>query len=189
MMIAGIDYGSKFAGTTAICYNQTASLYVIQSQKKQDADHFIRAWVSDHNPELIMLDAPLSLPLAYSDPSGSSDYHYRVCDRELKAMSPMFLGGLTARAMKLKSQLIDKKVLETYPKQVLTLRYPHSVASYKQDIMQVVDDIIASIPYQLHHPLTSWHQVDSLLAWISGYQYANDNMRCSGNPDEGLIYY
>lgn len=90
-MHLGIDYGSKLAGTTAICYQEGDALTIIQSEKKQDADRFINDTVESLKPEQIFIDAPLSLPAAYF--GNGDDYFYRDCDRQLKAMSPMFLGG------------------------------------------------------------------------------------------------
>jgi uncharacterized protein len=42
-------------------------------------------------PARIFMDAPLSLPQVFFGPSGN-EFFYRRCGRELKAMSPMFLG-------------------------------------------------------------------------------------------------
>jgi hypothetical protein len=41
-MIAGIDYGSKMAGTTVICIQKGTQVILFQSQKNQDADLFIK---------------------------------------------------------------------------------------------------------------------------------------------------
>jgi uncharacterized protein len=49
----------------------------------------------------VCIDAPLSLPGVFTGLAGCDDYFYRASDRALRAMSPMFLGGLTARAMRL----------------------------------------------------------------------------------------
>ena len=46
----GIDYGSKLAGTTVICFAHNKHLEFIQSEKKQDADenkHPKRGYVPD----------------------------------------------------------------------------------------------------------------------------------------------
>ena len=34
----GIDYGSKLAGTTVICFEKNKQLHFLQSEKKKDAD-------------------------------------------------------------------------------------------------------------------------------------------------------
>lgn len=186
-MIAGIDYGSKLAGTTCICYNLNDKLNILQSEKKSDADALILDWVKQSKPKLVMLDAPLSLPLVYTDISGS-DYHYRACDRELKAMSPMFLGGLTARAMKLRMQLSSFTILETYPKQVKFHRFA-GIPGYKDNIEAYANQLGKTLPFEILTPITNWHQVDSVLAWVAGWHYRNGNGQSIGEEREGLIYY
>ncbi|MEL7021272.1 MAG: hypothetical protein AAGK47_06685, partial [Bacteroidota bacterium] len=117
--IIGIDYGSKLAGTTVIAHWQamktTPLLY--QSKKKRDADRFLLDWISEQRPTHIFLDAPLSLPGIYSQLPDCTNYFYRAGDIALRAMSPMFLGGLTARAMQLQSRIkpLGAQVIEIYP--------------------------------------------------------------------------
>ncbi len=103
----GIDYGAKLAGTTAISFVENNQIKTVQSVRKQNADTFCLDWISRLKPDFIMIDAPLSLPLAYF--GKGDDYFYRQADRELKAMSPLFLGGLTARAMRLANQWSKQK--------------------------------------------------------------------------------
>ena len=121
----GIDYGSKTSGNTVICYHDGQVIHFYDADKK-DADLFILDWITNRQSVLnesttdidpintVFLDAPLSLPAVYHSRAGFSNYHYRQCDVALKAMSPMFLGGLTARAMELKHHLKDKANVETY---------------------------------------------------------------------------
>jgi len=112
--IVGIDYGNKYAGTTVICYNSRHEIKFVQSSKNADADSFLLNELTYLNPDLIMIDAPLSLPGVYWLSSEYKDHFFRSCDRELRAMSPMFLGGLTARAISLIKKMNGTEVLETY---------------------------------------------------------------------------
>ena len=41
----GIDYGSKLAGTTVICYKKEGRLQLLQSEKKSDADAFVSQFI------------------------------------------------------------------------------------------------------------------------------------------------
>ncbi|NBC06742.1 MAG: DUF429 domain-containing protein [Bacteroidetes bacterium] len=188
----GIDYGSKMAGTTAIAYLEGNSLHFAQSQKKQDADAFVKNWVTEHQPQTVFLDAPLSLPGVYTQPASYGDYFYRAGDRLLKAMSPMFLGGLTARAMKLSRALQQQRirVVETYPSRladVLALDRKR----YKKDKAYLPG--AASIIMQQMHRLqlaeapANWHQVDALLAFCSGWRYHQGLHELYGEASEGVI--
>ena len=177
-MIAGIDYGSKLAGTTAICYgDRKDSIQIYLVEKKQDADQFILDFLSSHQVKIIGIDAPLSLPSGVLGENG--DYFYRNCDKSLGAMSPMFIGGLTARAMKLKNEIKTKygyEIIEVYPKAVvkhvldanMSLHYKKNDDYSKEEFNNLLIN-----SYQLHADLnpSNWHQIDSILAWYSTFRY------------------
>ncbi|MEM6380094.1 MAG: DUF429 domain-containing protein, partial [Bacteroidota bacterium] len=131
----GIDYGSKMAGTTVIAFARAdGKIEFYQSEKKKDADKMIETWLMEHSIKLVFIDAPLSLPKVYQKPTASGNYFYRKADAELRAMSPMFLGGLTARAMRLKAVLSEEacQLFEVYPGQLAKhLELPKE--KYKKD--------------------------------------------------------
>lgn len=188
-MIFGIDYGSKLAGTTVICYDDSDKLHFISSEKKQDADRMIIESVKTHEPEAIGLDAPLSLPRAYF--TGEGSFFYREADIELKAMSPMFLGGLTARAMSLKHSLgSDSNIFEIYPAALVkSLELSENYRKKEKEMIQpFIGDLNHFLPLSLAHPPTTWHQVDSVLAWLSAYRKENGHAAFLGKEEEGGIW-
>ncbi len=186
----GIDYGSKMAGTTAICFFENERLKILQSEKKKDADSFIASFFKNRDILQVFLDAPLSLPSSLITKKGDS-YFYRLCDRELGAMSPMFLGGLTARAIRLSTQLsckYDVTFYETYPGALV--RQTDSIAAhygkkvkFNQD---AVDALQAMLPYKAD-TIQNWHQYDAVLAWYSGYRFHKGIHKTYGNKEEGQI--
>jgi len=187
--IAGIDFGSRLAGSTAICFLEKGKLGIIQSQKKQDADLFINDFIIHFMPGKVFIDAPLSLPAKYR--GVGNDYFYRMADREVSAMSPMFLGGLTARAVRLNDMLAEKgiDVFEVYPSHLVKAIFPSTVNIYKKkdflsDFMKALEK---KVSYDLKEMPANWHQVDSLLAWISGYRFLKNEHKEFGDPSEGLI--
>jgi len=190
-MHLGIDYGAKLAGTTAICFEQAGQLRIVQSEKKKDADKFVQQTIKKLQPRAIYIDAPLSLPLAYF---GQGDnYFYRDCDKVLKGMSPMFLGGLTARAIKLSKSYEAKGVsfMETYPAQIVKHYLADITEGYKKQKVFLADfcKILAQqLPYIFVSTPTNWHQVDSALAWWAGWRHLNNEVKIYGNGKEGLIY-
>lgn len=191
-MIVGIDYGSKMAGTTVIAFVQDGRIELITSKKNQDADQMILDFVAEYNPELIGLDAPLSLPGVYTDLEGCSDFFYRASDREVSAMSPMFLGGLTARAMKLKSLLKDKtQLIEVYPAMaaktlnLAEFKYKKKDAEYTKMYRKL--DGWLSQNHRLE--LESSHQFDALLALYISKRFDSDVASFAGKEEEGFIYY
>ena len=188
----GIDYGSKLAGTSVIAFlNSKGQIEFAQSQKKQDADAMIVDWIKTNHPSQVFIDAPLSLPLVYLDKQRAGDYFYRKADKEIKAMSPMFLGGLTARAMRLKNLLEEEVGLiqEVYPGGLARhLELPKQ--AYKKEkthLEPLSQSICQKFNVLLHSSVQNWHQFDALLAYCIGIRYNNGENLKFGDPQEGLI--
>lgn len=194
-VIFGIDYGSKYTGNTVISILQNEEeILFMQVDKNVDADEFILNAAKHFKPHIIFLDCPLSLPGIYTKVSGCTNYHFREADRELKAMSPMFLGGMVARAMELKDKLValDCTVIETYPK-VLALQLklkPHGykgssigLADCKQWMIKQLKD-----EYKVNLiDIKTWHHFDALLALLSAIRHEQGKSVSYGINEEGLI--
>jgi len=192
--ICGVDYGSKTAGTTGLAYADfiSGTIYLKKSPKNFDADKWIFDQLVTYRINHVFVDAPLSLPIVYKSNSQSKDFFYRSCDRELHAMSPMFLGGLTARAMQLKANLSDKgiRVTEVYPKACVQL-FPALAAIYKNDLDACFDFILTTAQlkdFDLQmETAPDWHMFDSMMCLISGIRFINSEHDVYGNEKEGLI--
>lgn len=191
---AGIDYGSKMAGTTVIAApNEQRKIQFFQSEKKKDADRFIMEWVGGQEiPPPLFLDAPLSLPIVYRNSDGGSDYFYREADKAVKAMSPMFLGGLTARAMKLSHHLstLGCTVYEVYPGHLARTweLNAHGYKKQKDYLPAVLEAIQPHLPLPLAQTPENWHQIDALLAFLSGYRFFQNTHQTFGSVTEGCIF-
>ena len=191
-MIAGIDYGSKLAGTTVIAFEKEGTLELICSDKKQDADQMILDFVEAYKPSLIGIDAPLSLPGVYTRKEPFDDYFYRSCDKELNAMSPMFLGGLTARAIKLKATIGDRpELIEVYPtmaaKSLNLKRFNYKKKDVEYD--KLLNELALYLPNSTDIEITTSHQMDALLALYIVKKHMQGNASTAGLKEEGLIYY
>ena len=190
-MHLGIDYGAKLAGTTAICFEKNKQLVLLQSEKKKDADKFVQQAVEQWQPNSIFIDAPLSLPLAYF--GKGNNYFYRAADKVLQGMSPMFLGGLTARAIKLTKDLekADISCYETYPAQIVKHYLADKTEGYKKQqtfLANFCYILETELPFTFLEAPTNWHQVDSILAWWAGWRFYNGKVATYGKEEEGLIY-
>lgn len=188
--LAGIDYGSKRAGTTAIAALRNERVELLLCPKKKDADRFVLSWAAAHHPQVLYLDAPLSLPGVYRGLPGCSDYFYRRADREANAMSPMFLGGLTARAMKLKADLQPLPVREVYPGG-LARRLNLPAQGYKKtgDPAGLARQLAERFGLQPPEPpgKWNWHLFDALLCLCIGLRQQRGQAILLGRPDEGQI--
>ena len=183
----GIDYGSKLAGTTSVCWMEHDKLSIKQSSKKENADEMIEDLLNHLKPEFIFIDCPLTLPSAYY--GEGDDFFYRRCDKELRAMSPMFLGGLTARGMRLKHKCKSFHWHEVYPKALVEHFNLHETyqKKNKNDIQAFIENLNTCYSFNLLEKIETWHSVDSLLAWISGSRYLKKQHHTIGTEKEGLI--
>jgi uncharacterized protein len=189
----GIDYGSKLAGTTTIAMQVSNQLKLWQSERGKDADKWLLEMINELNPKSVFIDAPLTLPIVYNQGlyTSDSEYFYRTCDKELQAMSPMFIGGLTARAIKLKVMLAERgiAVLETYPSYLAKLIFT-DLEGYKKGLEKLpiyIEALQDLLPYPLSTVPTNWHQLDGLLAWLSGYRHLNGKSLLFGDAKEGRV--
>ncbi len=194
-IIFGIDFGSKRSGNTVIAAFRDMRVDFLDTEKGVDADAFILNAVDHYKPDIIFLDAPLSLPGRYCNISGCECYNFRHADVELKAMSPMFLGGLTARAIAIKDKCVAMgiEVFETYPKAQAT-KYDLKKRGYKGNKLAL--KLCADLVAESVHPdirlckkeIITWHHLDALLALISAMCYLQGHGKVFGKPEEGLIY-
>ncbi|MCA6079226.1 DUF429 domain-containing protein [Fulvivirga sedimenti] len=187
-MHIGIDYGARQAGTTVACFYLDGSWHLEQVEKKKDADQFLINVIESVSPSKIFIDAPLTLPEVYGKNkfSPDDDFHYRVCDRETGAMSPLFMGGLTARAIRLKTiwEYSGISVMETYPAQLINILSLKEF--YKKDLIRFQEEF-RTIHENLPSEFKNWHQADAFLAWFSGYRFSEGNNKTYGNTNEGTI--
>jgi predicted nuclease with RNAse H fold len=189
----GIDYGSKLAGTTAVAALVDGKLQIRQSQRGQDADAWLLERIRELEPKMAFIDAPLTLPAVYTltNHTTAPDYFFRAADREVQAMSPMFIGALTARAMKLRAELAVTGVgmLETYPGALVRLLMAE-VEGYKKSAAALpvfTEALQHFLTYELAAVPENWHQFDALLAWYSGYRHYKGQSVLYGDATEGRI--
>jgi uncharacterized protein len=191
-MIGGIDYGSKLSGCTAFAVELPEAIIVHSSEKDKDADKWLQQTIHRYPIKHLYIDAPLSLPGAYQ--KINDDFMYRQCDRITKAMSPMFLGGLTARAMQLAHTLKRYQIQcwETYPGQTifrLTMQdHYNKKASPHPLLVQELEDIFNK-PLQFEKPDFRIHEIDALLALYAGKLHQKGIASVVGRPEEGQIIY
>lgn len=192
----GIDYGSKLSGNTVISVLNANKIYFLDVQKGADADEFIYKAAKHFTPEIIFLDAPLSLPGRYTGKGTNSDYHFRLADKALSAMSPMFLGGLTARAIQLKDRLerdVATTVYETYPK---AIAHNYALKDYgnkkrKSNLIACRNNLREKLNPKVLidcQEIKTWHHLDALLALYGAMRFVMGQAITYGDEEEGMIY-
>ncbi len=191
-LIMGIDFGSKNAGTTAIAWlNKKGLLEYKQSSKNQNADAFILEHIAALKIELVGIDAPLSIPKGLLDLKNNLDCFYRESDRKLGAMSPLFLGGLTARAIALKKTLMKQSVAvhETYP--AAFIKHKQLKAFYNKKAANQIAAFNLSahhlIPFDLPQT-SSWHVIDACICLTIALLINEDKAQFVGDIDERIWF-
>ncbi len=186
-MFIGIDYGAQMAGTSVICYRERGLFRFERSGKGQEADQWMMELVEQLGPTAIYIDAPLSLPSAYF--GKGSDHFFRRADRETGGMSPMFLGGLTARAIRAashwRSHGID--VFEAYPAALVRIEWKYLRIGTRRTIPQHHLRLMAGM-FQLPPPAPKdRHEADAWLCWLVGHRHQLGEAKSFGDRSEGLI--
>jgi len=188
-MVLGIDFGSKVAGTTVICYKHENQLIFESSVKSKSADLFLAEAFEKLKATKVFIDAPLSLPAAFY--GRGENFHFRDCDIKTQAMSPMFLGGLTARAIKLKSSFEKIEFFETYPAFLMKIICPNLKDIYTKKLklsQHSIDWLSAQVEWDFVNIPANWHEFDAALAWLSGARFNKNEALQIGDASEGLIW-
>lgn len=180
--IFGIDYGGRTAGTTAVAALSQKRITLASCPKGEDADTWIEKHILTLQPSIIAIDAPLSLPSGILGLGG--DFHMRLADSLCGAMSPMFLGGLTARAMALHANWKNNCTwIETYPSWIAKVR----ACCLRTDHHPLMDWLQLFWPnVELPSPVDQ-HQLDALLALSAAEQFHRKTSLHFGDPREGVI--
>lgn len=188
--ILGIDFGAKMSGTTALCFLGGDNLLLQKISKGVDADKFIRLFLNSGSFRQVFIDAPLSLPAAYY--GNGEDYFFRQADREAGAMSPMFLGGMTARAMQLRSEFAVKGVefLEVWPRAVSEAVMGRGHEGYKKKpVGFYLEKMLEHFPHYFERSPVDQHEIDAALCWLGGFRYLKGIHGSYGDPEEGQILF
>ena len=176
MKLIGIDLGGRTTAKTSISLLAIAEKEVVLFSKEYisnicgKSDSSFIKFVNDLDPDVIGIDAPLSLPDFTSE-----NYLYRKCDKELKALSPMTLGEITARAIYLKNNFTSSYIFEVYPKTLLELhKINHKGYKRNSRLQKQIFDFLSEF-YDLKFPHFDLNEddLDSILAVLILFHYKN----------------
>lgn len=186
-MHIGIDFGARTAGNTVVCERRGSLFRFHRCAKDEDGDTWLRACVEELRPNSIYIDAPLSLPDAYF--GRGTDHFFRMADRQSKGMSPMFLGGLTARAIALSKEWrkLGIAVHEAYPAALIRQEWDmlkvisgRTIPKHKLRIMAGMVQLPPPDP-------ADRHEADAWLCWVIGERHRSGRATIFGREEEGLI--
>ncbi len=183
----GIDFGARSSGNTAVCYLDGGLFRFLRPAKDTDGDAWLESTVVDLRPQVIYIDAPLSLPAVYA--GRGEDFFFRLADHQAHGMSPMFLGGLTARAMRLAALWTEQGIAvhETYPAALIRHAWEGLKVEPRKAIpkhkLSVMSGMIAMPP----PTPADRHEADAWLCWVIGHRHQRGEAIIYGREKEGLI--
>lgn len=188
MKILGIDLAGSEKRKTGICIlNESlfADCFVVFKNKE------IFEIIKKEKPNLIAIDAPLSLPKGRKSIRKKSNIHFRQCDKELLKMKikffPITLGPmrqLTERGIKIR-KLLEKnfKVIEVYPggaQDILGIpRKQKGLDRLKKGLEKLGIKILKDNP--------SGDELDAITCAICGWFLLKKEVIFLGDKKEGLM--
>lgn len=192
----GINFSSKLSGNTVICLLSKNKIFFIDVDEDVDADIFIYNAAKHFQPEIIFLNAPLSIPGVFRSVNSCCDHQYRQADKEICGISPMIIGGVTARAMELKQKLeseFNTKVYETSSK-AQAENYGLLTKGFKcgrKELLECRFEITSHLDKNLMincQDIKSWDHLNALLSLITAIRFVNGEAHTHGISEEGVIY-
>jgi hypothetical protein len=181
MKIVGIDLAGKQENPSGFCVLEGKHPIL----KTLYSDEDIIKCVKKVNPAVIAIDAPLSLPKGRccleKDCKCAVGGHFRQAEQDIRPYGrvlPLTFRGmkmLTLRGIRLAKELKkDFEVIETHPR---TSQKMLGFKDLKDDLNQI---------YNLPDEPTE-HELDGVLAAITGYLYLIGCVLELGDPEEGIV--
>jgi predicted nuclease with RNAse H fold len=188
MKILGIDLAGSEKRKTGICIlneKMEANCFCLFKDRE------ILDLIEKEKPDLIAIDAPLSLPKGRKSLKRKSKIHFRKCDRELWKFGikffPITLGPmrkLTERGIKLRKILEKKyKVIEVYPgatQDILKIpRKQGGLKKLKRGLEKLGIKILKKNP--------NGDELDAITSAFTGFLYLKGKYIAIGDKKEGQI--
>ncbi|MGD2245000.1 MAG: DUF429 domain-containing protein [Candidatus Aminicenantes bacterium] len=156
------------------------------------SDEEILDWVRKEKPDLIAIDAPLTLPPGRKSIDERNDSHYRPCDRELRRRKipffPITLGpmrALTKRGIKLRKILEGEgfRVVEIYPGGAQDI---WNIPRAKRSLSGLRDGLRKLGIVGLKKQCTD-HELDAATGALVGCLFLQEKAEIYGDFDSGAI--
>ena len=189
MLVLGIDLAGsprRWSGVCLLKADLQCSVWMVHE------DSEILNIVKDNRPDVVAIDAPLSLPRGRRSLEERSNIHFRECDLELRRRGikffPITLGPmrmLTERGIGLRKRIWEMRVevIEVFPgatQDILGLPRKH------HDLPGLINGLRRLGINGLRDDLTG-DEADAVTCALTGLFYILGEYEALGNPDEGVI--
>jgi len=191
MKIVGIDLAGSEKRDTGFCV-LNENLFCKTKILKKDRE--IIEEVKKINPDIISIDAPLSLPKGRKSLNDRKGPHLRECDKALAKMGikffPLTLGPmrkLTQRGIKLK-KIFNKmgyEVIESFPgamQDILKIpRKQKGIEKLRKGLIKI------GVKGDIEKEKITHDELDAICCALVGKIYLQNNFLSIGDPKEGVI--
>jgi hypothetical protein len=189
IVVVGIDLAGSPKRNTGIClmHNKKIVKYATVHE-----DEEILSFVKEANPQIIGIDAPLSLPPGRKTLDDNNGVHLRECDKELTKRKirffPVTLGPmrmLTLRGIYLKKKFkrLGFDSIEIYPGATQdTFGIPR-----KQHSMEGLINGLAGLGIKGLHPDMNHDELDAITGGFTAYLYLKGKADILGSLKTGAI--
>ncbi|MCX8166431.1 MAG: DUF429 domain-containing protein [Candidatus Micrarchaeota archaeon] len=191
--LIGIDLGISKETTAVSVLNNKKLITFLESEINNDLIQFIK----ENEPEIVAIDAPLSLPKGRTSIEELSNIHFRQCDLELKKSNirffPITIGAmrkLTSRGIHIREKLEQQglKVVETYPGASYDLLRIKRKSTYQK--IQHLDELSKKLSFNLSKDhLFNKHKLDSVYCLLSAYAYKLNKAKVFSGEDGFIVVY
>jgi len=189
MIVIGIDLAGSEKRNTGICIlneNLEAKCFIVHKDKE------ILELIEKFKPNLIAIDAPLSLPKGRKSLDRKEKIHFRECDKKLFEFGikffPITLGPmrmLTKRGIKLR-KILEKKgyrVIEVYPGATQDiLKIPRKSVNTKR-----LREGLKKLGIKIEGRKLTHDELDAITAAYTGYLHLKERSLVLGDQKEGFI--
>jgi uncharacterized protein len=189
--VVGLDLAGSPLRSTGFCFLGRGSAARIATLHSDDE---ILAATRAARPDVVSIDAPLSIPLGRRTIEDRSGPHLRAADRELLRLGirffPITLGPmrmLTARGLRLRRQFEEDGLhtIESYPGAAQDLlRIPRKqagIAALRRGLLRL------GISGDLRRADLSHDELDGVTCAVVGQAFLAGDFLAIGRPDEGLM--
>jgi len=189
MISIGVDLAGSTRRPTGLC-SLNDKLVAKYSTVYEDSE--IIKFIEDVKPNVVAIDAPLSLPKGRKSINDRTGPHLRKCDEELLKLKikffPITLGPmrkLTERGIRLANELkaIGFKVIEVYPgaaQDILSISRKSDLNSLRKGLSKL------KIKGEIEK--ANEHELDAITAALVGLMFLESKAVALGDPEEGLLY-
>jgi len=175
MKVIGLDLSSnedKFSGLCVLNESLEVKTLLLKSNKE------IISYIKDLKPQLVAIDAPLSLPKSKG---------FRRCDKEvlklgIKLFPPLFIKSLTLRGIEIKKSLenLGFEVIEVYPG---AFRGLLNLPKRKE----IIKDTLIKWGIKGIRIKVNLDELDAIIAALIGLMYLRKEAIILGDKEEGYI--